>query len=60
MKIEFIENLDTGIMEAWQNGKVIGEFIPTGMLVQGWKLADCIIRKEQRRRGLVRGVNKKG
>ncbi|MCR5774548.1 MAG: hypothetical protein K6G42_05640 [Lachnospiraceae bacterium] len=48
MNIEFIRNPDTGIMEAWEEGKVIGELIPTGMMVKGWKLTDYIIRKEQR------------
>lgn len=48
MNIEFIKNPDTGIMEAWEDGRVVGEFISTGMLAQGWKLTDCIIRKEQR------------
>lgn len=48
MNIEFIKNKDTGILEAWEDGRVIGEFVSTGMLAKGWKLTDCIVRKEQR------------
>ena len=48
MDIEFINNSETGILEAWEDGRVIGEFIATGMLAKGWKLTDCIVRKEQR------------
>ncbi len=48
MDIEFIKNPETGILEAWEDGKVIGEFVATGMLAKGWKLTDCIVRKEQR------------
>ena len=48
MNIEFIKNPDTGILEAWEDGRVIGEFVSTGMLAKGWKLTDCIVRKEQR------------
>ena len=47
MNIEFIKNPETGILEAWENGKAIGEFVTTGMLVKGWKLTDCIVKKEQ-------------
>ena len=47
MNIEFIKNPETGILEAWEDGKAIGEFITTGMLAKGWKLTDCIVRKEQ-------------
>ncbi len=46
MNIEFIKNPDTGILEAWEDGRVIGEFIPTGMMIKGWKLTDCIVRTE--------------
>lgn len=48
MNIEFIKNPKTGILEAWEDGKVVGEFVTTDMLVKGWKLTDCIVRKEQR------------
>ncbi|MBR1524599.1 MAG: hypothetical protein IJ641_09125 [Lachnospiraceae bacterium] len=48
MDIEFKVNPNTGTVEAWQDGRVIGEFVTTGMLVKGWKLTDCLIRKEQR------------
>ena len=48
MDIEFIENPETGILEAWEDGRVIGEFVATGMLAKGWKLTDCIVGKEQR------------
>ena len=48
MNIEFIKNPVTGILEAWEDGRVIGEFVSTGMLAKGWKLTDCIVRKEQR------------
>lgn len=48
MNIEFIKNPKTGILEAWEDGKVVGEFITTDMLAKGWKLTDCIVRKEQR------------
>ena len=48
MNIEFIKNPDTGILEAWEDGKVVGEFVTTGMLAKGWKLTDCIVRKEHR------------
>ena len=48
INIEFIKNPATGVLEAWEDGKVVGEFIPTGMMVKGWKLTDCIVRKEQR------------
>lgn len=48
MNIEFIRNPDTGILEAWEDGRVIGEFVATGMLAKDWKLTDCIVRKEQR------------
>ena len=48
MNVQFIRNPETGIMEAWQDGSVIGEFVSTGMLVKGWKLSDCLIRKEER------------
>ena len=47
MNIEFIKNPVTGVLEAWEDGRVVGEFIPTGMMVKGWKLTDCIVRKEQ-------------
>lgn len=50
MNIEFIKNPETGILEAWEDGKVVGEFVTTGMLAKGWKLTDCIVRKEQRLR----------
>ncbi len=42
MDIEFIMNPETGILEAWEDGKVIGEFVTTEMLTKGWKLMDCI------------------
>lgn len=48
MNIEFIKNPVTGILEAWEDGRVVGEFIPTGMMVKGWKLTDCIVRKEEK------------
>ena len=48
MDIEFIKNPKTGVLEAWEDGRVVGEFIATGMLAKGWKLTDCIVRKEQR------------
>lgn len=48
MNIEFIKNPETGVLEAWEDGKVVGEFVTTGMLTKGWKLTDCIVRKEQR------------
>ena len=48
MNIEFIKNPETGILEAWEDGKVVGEFVTTGMLAKGWRLTDCIVRKEQR------------
>ena len=47
MNIEFIKNPVTGVLEAWEDGRVIGEFVSTGMLAKGWKLTDCIVRKEQ-------------
>ena len=47
MHIEFIQNPDTGVLEAWEDGRVIGEFIPTGIVVKRWKLTDCIVRKEE-------------
>ena len=47
MNIEFIRNPVTGVLEAWEDGSVVGEFIPTGMMVKGWKLTDCIVRNEQ-------------
>ncbi|MCR5775585.1 MAG: hypothetical protein K6G42_10920 [Lachnospiraceae bacterium] len=50
MHIEFIKNPETGIIEAWEDGQVIGEFIATGMLAKGWRMSDCLIRKEQRLR----------
>lgn len=50
MNIEFISNPDTGILEAWEDDRVIGEFILTGMMVKCWKLTDCIVRKEQKRK----------
>ncbi|MBO6146519.1 MAG: hypothetical protein J6O70_02955 [Lachnospiraceae bacterium] len=48
MNIEIIRNPKTGILEAWEDGKAVGEFITTGMLIKDWKLTDCIVRKEQR------------
>ena len=48
MNIEFIKNTDTGIIEAWEDDRLIGEFVTTGMLAKGWKLTDFIVRKEQR------------
>lgn len=48
MDIEFIKNPETGILEAWEDGRVIGEFVATGILAKGWKLSDCIVRKGQR------------
>ena len=48
MDIEFIKNPNTGVLEAWEGGRVVGEFVSTGMLAKGWKLTDCIVRKEQR------------
>jgi hypothetical protein len=48
MDIEFKENPDTGVLEAWEDGKVVGEFVTAGTLVKGWKLTDCIVRKEQK------------
>ena len=48
MNIEFKKNPNTGILEAWEDGQVVGEFVTTGMLAKGWKLTDCIVRKEQR------------
>ena len=47
MNIEFIKNPDTGVLEAWEDGRVVGEFIPTGMMVKGWKLTDCIVRRDR-------------
>ena len=44
MNIDFIKNFDTGVLEAWEDGKVVGEFVTTGMLAKGWKLTDCIVR----------------
>ena len=52
MNIEFIKNPVTGVLEAWEDGRVVGEFSPTGMMVKGWKLTDCIVRKEQGLRGI--------
>ena len=49
MNIEFIKNPDTGILEAWEDDKVVGEFVATGMLAKGWKLTDCIVRKRRKR-----------
>lgn len=34
MNIEFIKNSKTGILEAWEDGRVIGEFVTTGKLVK--------------------------
>ena len=34
MNIELIKNPDTGVMEAWEDGRVVGEFISTGMPAQ--------------------------
>ena len=48
MNVEFIKNPETGILEAWEDGQVVGEFVTTGMLAKGLKLTDCIVRKEQR------------
>ena len=48
MNIEFIKKPETGILEVWEDGKAIGEFVTTEMLIKGWKLTDCIVRKEQR------------
>ncbi len=35
MNIEFIKNPVTGVLEALEGDKVVGEFIPTGMLAKG-------------------------
>lgn len=34
MKYEFIKNPDTGTLEAWEDGKVVGVFISTGMMAR--------------------------
>ena len=49
MNIEFIRNPETGILEAWEDGRAIGEFVTTGMLAKGWKLTDCIIKRNRAR-----------
>ena len=34
MDIEFIKNEKTGILEAWSEGRAVGEFIPAEMMVK--------------------------
>lgn len=47
MDIEFIKNEKTGILEAWSEGRAVGEFIPAEMMVKRWS-EKCMTRKSSK------------